>query len=160
MLPIETFSTLATGKERAERWVSLDSKRRLISNRLNSPPESFAAGAAFSVKDGKVYLAKIGNLNPIWSRELPSEPSSVTVIKDCAGRYFLSFVVEIKPGQIDAKNQGIGIDLGIKTFAVMSNGEKAESPPLASWRSPPARKGRLRLATQRQTARLVSCNAN
>jgi hypothetical protein len=37
-----------------------------------------------------VYLAKIGNLQLIWSRKLPSEPSSVTVIKDCANRYFLS----------------------------------------------------------------------
>lgn len=84
--------------------------------------------AAFSIKNGKVYLAKIGNLKPIWSRKLPSKPSSVTVIKDCANRYFLSFVVEVLPSQTDAKNQGVGIALGIKTFAVMSNGEKAESP--------------------------------
>ncbi len=84
--------------------------------------------AAFSIKKGEVFLAKIGNLKPIWSRELPSEPSSVTVIKDCANRYFLSFVVEIEPVQVDTKNQSIGIDLGIKTFAVMSNGSKAESP--------------------------------
>lgn len=83
----------------------------------------------FSMKeDGGVYLAKIGVVNPIWSRELPSEPSSVTVIKDCANRYFLSFVVEIEPNRVDAKNQSIGIDLGIKTFAVMSNGETAQSP--------------------------------
>ncbi len=83
----------------------------------------------FSMKDdGGVYLAKIGIINPIWSRELASAPSSVTVIKDCANRYFLSFVVEVKPIQVDAKNQSIGIDLGIKTFAVMSDGEKAESP--------------------------------
>jgi putative transposase len=41
---------------------------------------------------------------------------------------FLSFVVETQPIQSEAKNQSIGIDLGIKTFAVMSNGEKAESP--------------------------------
>jgi putative transposase len=40
----------------------------------------------------------------------------------------LSFVVEVEPIQIDAKNQSVGIDLGIKTFAVMSNGEKAVSP--------------------------------
>lgn len=84
--------------------------------------------AGFSVKDSQVYLAKIGNLKPIWSRVLPSEPSSVTVIKDCAGRYFLSFVVEVKPSQANAKNQSIGIDLGIKVFAYMSNGDKAESP--------------------------------
>ena len=84
--------------------------------------------AAFSIKNGEVYLAKLGNLKLIWSRELPSEPSSVTVIKDCANRYFLSFVVELESNQIDAKNPSIGIDLGIKTFAVMSNGEKAVSP--------------------------------
>lgn len=41
--------------------------------------------AGFSIKDGEVYLAKIGNVSPIWSRILPSEPSSATVIKDCAG---------------------------------------------------------------------------
>ncbi|QLE57853.1 RNA-guided endonuclease TnpB family protein [Nostoc sp. TCL26-01] len=79
----------------------------------------------FSIKGQRVYLAKIGEVSPIWSRELPSAPSSVTVIKDCANRYFLSFVVEIEPIQIDAKNQSIGIDLGIKTFAVMSNGAKS-----------------------------------
>lgn len=84
--------------------------------------------AAFSIKDGEVYLAKIGNLKPIWSRELPSEPSSVTVIKDCAGRYFLSFVVEVEPVTIEAKNQSIGIDLGVAIFAVMSNGERTIAP--------------------------------
>ena len=88
--------------------------------------------AAFSLKDGRVYLAKIGDLKPVWSRKLPSEPSSVTVIKDCANRYFLSFVVEIQPVQLNAKNQSVGIDLGIKTFAVMSNGEKAYSPVVAA----------------------------
>jgi putative transposase len=82
----------------------------------------------FSFKATGVYLAKIGIVNPIWSRELPSKPSSVTVIKDCANRYFLSFVVEVQPIQIEAKSPSIGIDLGIKTFAVMSNGEKAKSP--------------------------------
>jgi putative transposase len=82
----------------------------------------------FSIQGEQVYLAKIGNVKPIWSRELPSSPSSVTVIKDGANRYFLSFVVEVEPVNIDAKNQSIGIDLGIKTFAVMSNGEKAQSP--------------------------------
>ncbi|PPT07026.1 Mobile element protein [Geitlerinema sp. FC II] len=84
--------------------------------------------AAFSVKGEVVYIAKIGDLKPIWSRKLPATPSSVTVIKDCANRYFLSFVVEGKPTNIEAENQSIGIDLGLKTFAVMSDGEKVESP--------------------------------
>lgn len=72
----------------------------------------------FSIKDDGVYLAKIGMVKPLWSRELPSAPSSVTIIKDCANRYFLSFVVDVKPVEIDAKNQSIGIDLGIKVRIV------------------------------------------
>lgn len=82
----------------------------------------------FVMRGESVYLAKIGDVSPIWSRELPSEPSSVTVIKDAANRYFLSFVVEVEPAKVDAKNHSIGIDLGIKTFAAMSNGEMVKSP--------------------------------
>ena len=82
----------------------------------------------FSITGDKVYLAKIGTVKPIWSRELPSEPSSVTIIKDCANRYFLSFVVEVEPTTVNTENQSVGIDLGIKTFAVMSDGTLAYSP--------------------------------
>ncbi|MEK0181881.1 MAG: transposase [Oscillatoriales cyanobacterium] len=95
--------------------------------RTNSQSARLTRGG-FSIKGDGVYLAKIGIVNPVWSRQLPSAPSSATIIKDCANRYFLSFVVEINPERVDAKNHSIGIDLGIKTFAVMSNGERAESP--------------------------------
>jgi putative transposase len=83
---------------------------------------------AFAFKDAKVYLAKIGELKTVWSRVLPQAPTSVTVIKDAAGRYFLSFVVEVQAEIKAAKNESVGIDLGLKTFAVLSNNEIAESP--------------------------------
>ena len=60
--------------------------------------------------------AKIGRLKIVWSRELPLVPSSVTVIKDSANRYFLSFVVEILPETLAKTDNLVGIDLGIKTF--------------------------------------------
>jgi putative transposase len=84
--------------------------------------------AAFSISGESVYLAKIGDINPIWSRELPPEPSSVTVIRDCANRYFLSFVVEIESVSVEPINGSVGIDLGLKTFAVLSTGELVQSP--------------------------------
>jgi putative transposase len=84
--------------------------------------------AAFSRNGESIYLAKIGDINPIWSRELPSEPSSITVIKDCANRYFLSFVVEIEPIAVAPIHPSVGIDLGLKTFAVLSTGELVQSP--------------------------------
>ena len=82
----------------------------------------------FSIHRGKVYLAKIGLLSTKWSRRLPSDPSSVTVIKDCADRYFLSFVVEVEPKATDALRESIGADLGIRIFAALSNSEKVYSP--------------------------------
>ena len=48
--------------------------------------------------------------------------------KDYTNCHFCSFVVEIQPVQVDAKNQNIGIDLGNNPFAVMSDGSKAERP--------------------------------
>jgi putative transposase len=82
----------------------------------------------FKVGRDKVYLAKIGKLEIIWSRPLPSEPSSVTVIKDAAERYFLSFVVEIVPESLPDNGQSIGLDLGIAAFATLSTGEKIDAP--------------------------------
>ncbi len=86
--------------------------------------------AGFKVGQHKVYLAKIGKLKIVWSRELPAAPSSVTVIKDSSNRYFLSFVVEIQPEVLPQTDNSVGIDLGIKTFATLSNGEKIDAPKL------------------------------
>ncbi len=95
--------------------------------RTNQQSARFRKGG-FSIKARQVFLAKIGCIKTKWSRPLPSEPSSVTVIKDTARRYFLSFVVEIQPEIKSAQNKAVGIDLGIKLFAALSSGEKAPSP--------------------------------
>ena len=95
--------------------------------KTNTQSAEFAKNA-FSMAGEYVYLAKIGNIKPVWSRQLPSVPSSVTVIKDCAHRYFVSFVVDIQCQQIEPKNLAVGIDLGLKTFAVLSSGEQVKSP--------------------------------
>jgi putative transposase len=77
---------------------------------------------------GKLRLPKIGDVPVRWSRALPSAPSSVTVIKDAAGRYFASFVVQTEPGAIPDTEQVTGIDLGLTYFAVLSDGRKIASP--------------------------------
>jgi putative transposase len=82
----------------------------------------------FKVHPDKVYLAKIGKIKIVWSRPLPSIPSSVTVIKDSADRYFLSFVVEISPVKLHDNGKSVGIDLGIIDFATLSDGEKVKAP--------------------------------
>lgn len=78
--------------------------------------------------NGKLYLAKIGEVAVRWSRDLPSEPSSVTVIKDAAGRYFASFVVQVDDQPLPETDAEVGIDLGLSTFAVLSNGRTITNP--------------------------------
>lgn len=82
----------------------------------------------FKIYQHCVSLAKIGKLKIVWSRELPSEPSSVTVIKDAASRYFVSFVVEIQSQSLPSTRNTVGIDLGIATFATLDSGEKIDAP--------------------------------
>ncbi|NES70591.1 MAG: transposase [Okeania sp. SIO2D1] len=81
-------------------------------------------GANYKVGQNKIYLPKVGKIKIVWSRLLASQPSSVTIIKDSAGRYFAIFVVEINPKSLPKTDNSIGIDLGINTFAALSNGEK------------------------------------
>jgi putative transposase len=89
----------------------------------------FTANARFRVlPNGKLRLPKIGDVPVRWSRPLPSEPSSVTVIRDSAGRYFASFVVQTRPPALPAVQPVAGIDLGLTHFAVLSDGGKISAP--------------------------------
>jgi putative transposase len=89
----------------------------------------FTANARFRVlSSGKLRLPKIGDIPVRWSRELPSEPSSVTVIRDSAGRHFPSFVIETSPAALPPTEPEVGIDLGLTHFAVLSDGQKIASP--------------------------------
>jgi putative transposase len=89
----------------------------------------FTRNARFRVlPNGKLRLPKIGDVPVRWSRPLPSEPSSVTVVKDSAGRYFASFVVETGPRTLPAAQPVLGIDLGLGHFAVLSDGRKITAP--------------------------------
>ena len=92
----------------------------------------FTANARFRVlASGKLRLPRIGDVPVRWSRDLPSEPSSVTVIRDSAGRYFASFVIATRPvtvpGTGPVTGPVIGIDLGLTHFAVLSDGRKIAS---------------------------------
>lgn len=85
--------------------------------------------AAFQYRDGQLFIAKSKEpLGIRWSRELPSEPSSITISKDKAGRYFVSMLCEFesKPMPVTAKT--VGIDLGLNNLFITDNGEKVDNP--------------------------------
>jgi len=83
----------------------------------------------FGVTLRGVRLAKVtGDIKLAWSRELPSVPSSVTVIREADGRYYASFVVETEPTPLLATPHDVGVDLGLDRLAVTSDGEIVTNP--------------------------------
>jgi putative transposase len=87
--------------------------------------------AAFTWKDGTLTLAKMQvPLDIRFSRPLPegARPSTVTITKDCAGRYFASILVEEEIKQLPASQERIGIDLGLTSMVITSQGEKVGNP--------------------------------
>lgn len=103
---------------------------RFRSRKDNRQAIRFTKNARFRVLDNaRLRLPKIGDLEVRWSRVLPSDPSSVAIIRDAAGRYFASFVVETGADETLAPVESeVGIDLGLTHFAVMSDATKVAAP--------------------------------
>ena len=83
-----------------------------------------ACGKEFYPTETGVRFPRIGVLRLRWSRPLPSEPSSVTIIKECSGKYYDSFVVEVADVKLPWTPTEVGVDLGLASLAVTSDGEK------------------------------------
>ncbi len=72
----------------------------------------------FSIRgSGRLFVAKVGEVRVRWSRDLPSEPSSVTIIREPDGHFYASFVVEVAPMPLQAVDRETGVDLGIARLA-------------------------------------------
>ncbi|MEV5892915.1 RNA-guided endonuclease TnpB family protein [Nonomuraea fuscirosea] len=87
--------------------------------------------SAFRWRDGELTLAKMdAPLAIVWSRPLPegAEPSTVTVSRDAAGRWFVSLLVEEKIAPLAPVEQAVGVDAGITALATLSTGEKIVNP--------------------------------
>ncbi|GIF69210.1 transposase [Asanoa ishikariensis] len=74
------------------------------------------------VKDGRLCLPGKIAVPVVWSRALPSDPTSVRVYRDNLGHWYASFVVRrdaVLPGE--PSESAIGIDWGVKTTAATTN---------------------------------------
>ncbi|AEM86994.1 RNA-guided endonuclease InsQ/TnpB family protein [Streptomyces violaceusniger] len=113
--------------------------------------------SAFTWRDGRLTLAKTADpLDIRWSRPLPegAEPTTVTVSRDSAGRWFVSMLVEDTVAPAPATNAAVGLDAGITSLVTLSTGEKIANPRHE-------RRDRARLAkAQRELSRKAKGSAN
>ncbi len=87
--------------------------------------------SGFRYRDGRLTLAKMTDpLDIVWSRPLPegATPTTVTVSRDAAGRWFVSLLCDDTPAPMSATTSAVGIDAGITSLVTLSTGEKITNP--------------------------------
>ena len=87
-------------------------------------------GTAFRLEKRTLVLTKMDRpLKVRWSRPLEGKPTTVTVSKDSADRYFVSFSCETPDlVPLPKSNREVGVDMGLTHFATLSTGEKVKNP--------------------------------
>ncbi|RVW01878.1 RNA-guided endonuclease InsQ/TnpB family protein [Rhodococcus xishaensis] len=75
----------------------------------------------FSIRDRCLVLPKGVSVPVVWSRELPSAPTSVRVYRDSLGHWYASFVVRREARTAPDVDGGIGVDWGVTTTATTTD---------------------------------------
>jgi putative transposase len=122
---------------------------RFRSKRGRQTAEFTRSAFSWDDRNQNLALAKIGRLRIHWSKVIQSPPSTVTITKDCAGRYFVTLTAEESCLPLPENTAQVGIDLGLKTLAMLSTGERIE--PLKSLaRALPKLRHAQRILSRRQ----------
>lgn len=106
-------------------------KTKFPNFKKKSRNESFQYPQGVRLKDNNIFLPKIGWCHFFKHRDIVGEIKTVTVSKTPTGKYFVSILcnnkLEAPEKQPIKKETAVGVDLGIKTFAVLSNGKVFEN---------------------------------
>ncbi|WP_030477944.1 RNA-guided endonuclease InsQ/TnpB family protein [Lentzea albidocapillata] len=148
------FLDSVTGRRRGRKV----GRPRFKSRKDNRQSVRFTRNGFTIRPNGRLYLAKIGDVKIRWSRELPSEPSSVTVIQEPDGHYYASFVVGIAQVPLAALEQEAGVDLGLARLVTVAD-TTGRRRHVANPRNL-ARKQRKLARLERERARRVKGSAN
>ena len=90
--------------------------------------------SAFRMRDGQLRLAKTAvPLTFVWSVDEVDpavlNPTMVVVAREPDGRWYVTFVVDTAdPAPLPVTSRVVGVDLGLKDFAVTSDGERIPNP--------------------------------
>jgi putative transposase len=81
-----------------------------------------------SITDNRLKLPKLGWVRFANSREIHGRMLNATVRRNPSGKYFVSLLVETDVQELPKTNSSVGIDVGLKDFAVLSDGTVYANP--------------------------------
>src|SRR2546426_4448511 len=85
--------------------------------------------SGFSIThDERVCLSKIGSVKMVYHRKIKGKMKTCTVQRSSTGKWYVSFSCKCEPLRLDPAPTQVGIDVGLKTFATLSNEEEIDNP--------------------------------
>ncbi|MGG3839616.1 IS200/IS605 family element RNA-guided endonuclease TnpB [Paenibacillus thiaminolyticus] len=136
-----------------------------------NPKQSYTCKMNIKVEGNCIKLPKLGWVAFAKSREVEGRILSATIRRNPSGKYVVSVLCETEIPPHPQIEQTVGVDLGIKDFAILSTGEKVANPKyyrkyekqLAKWQRIHSRRqkgGKNRYKARIQVARLHEKIAN
>lgn len=109
--------------------------------------DSFTFRSGFKLAGSRVQLFRIGNVKLRLSRCIPSNSAIKTcIVRQDAGNWYACFSVELDQSQLPASSQAVGVDVGIDSFAALSDGSLIANPRIYETMQPALRRAQRRLA--------------
>jgi putative transposase len=82
----------------------------------------------FVIESGKLKLSKIGKVKIKLHRPIEGKIKTCTLTKSATGKWYACFSVEVEAQRLPESKARIGVDVGLKEFAVLSNGDPIHNP--------------------------------
>jgi putative transposase len=82
----------------------------------------------FAIESGKLKLSKIGKVKIKLHRPIEGKIKTCTITKSATGKWYACFCVEVEAQPLPKSVAAIGVDVGLKEFAVLSNGDPIHNP--------------------------------
>ena len=81
-----------------------------------------------SIINNRVKLPKLGLVRFAKSREVDGRILNATIRRNSSGKYFISILAETESQPLPKMNSVVGVDVGLKDFAILSDGSVYENP--------------------------------
>ena len=127
---IAVQSSLKNLSEAYARFFKKQNKAPRFKSKKNSVQSytTKSTNGNIAVLDNKIKLPKLGLVRFAKSREVQGRILNATIRRNPSGKYFVSILVETEVQKLPKTNSAVGVDLGLKDFAILSTGQVFSNP--------------------------------
>ena len=85
-------------------------------------------GCALDAEAKRLVVSKVGRIKVELHRSLEGMPKTATIRHTATGKWFVTFICAWEPTPQPPTGQEVGLDVGLKVFAMPSQGREIENP--------------------------------